>query len=231
MASFTVSWSTTDTTATITARFTGGDSSFVGTRYVYFEIGTSIGDYIEVPTRGGSTTFTRTIRGLSPGTTYSYYTCLGYKTSSGSTITWLENQYSRRGSFSTDRAQVSATYWSWTRSNGSASAYQTSSAYTAITSKGYTSSFSYLVWNDLVNKVNELIGLSGGTWDSYYLSLSSTRMSSYDLEMTARRFNSLRNNINFYVNTGLPVVNQGDVIYGSYFITFANAINNWIGRL
>ena len=82
--------------------------------------------------------------------------------------------------------------WSWTSSNGSATAEQTKKAYTAITNNGYVRDFHYSVWNDLVNKLNEYITkYQKSTWNGRKLSLSATKMTNSDKTLTAKRFNSL----------------------------------------
>ena len=118
--------------------------------------------------------------------------------------------------------------WSWSRSNGEASASQTSAAYSAIRSNGKLSSFSYLVWNDMVNKVKEIVDAKGWGWSNNFSSYSSTLMSSRDKVLTATRFNSLRFNIGLHYSTGINTVSRGDTVYGWYFTTLANCLNNMI---
>ena len=115
--------------------------------------------------------------------------------------------------------------WDWFQSNGQASAYQTSSAYEAATGRGKVSDFSYLVWNDLCDKVLAVRQSKGGSWDGRYLSLQATKMSANSKELTAARFNSLRYN----VYSGYPEVSRGDPVYGDYFIDLTNAVNRGIG--
>ena len=131
--------------------------------------------------------------------------------------------------------------WSWSVSNGSATATQTSNAYNAVVNKKATTNFSHLVWNDMVDKVNEVIKAysSGKTWDSTYATYANTKMSSTPFYLTAVKFNSLRNNIeivgNTYLNigykTGIEKVETGDYVKGSYFITLADYINDCIDNL
>ncbi len=121
--------------------------------------------------------------------------------------------------------------WSWSASNGDASASQTEDAYTAITQGSTPEIFSYLVWNDLVNKTYEACVESGGVWISSYASLSSTRMTSSSKTLTAARFNSLRYNIGFRYSTGITDVESGDAVLGSYFITLASSLNSWINNI
>jgi hypothetical protein len=56
--------------------------------------------------------------------------------------------------------------WSWSVSNGSATTSQTSTAYSVALNHGVTSNFSYLVWNDMIDKINEVVVAAGYSWDS-----------------------------------------------------------------
>lgn len=118
--------------------------------------------------------------------------------------------------------------WDWYSSNGSASASQTQAAYNAVRNKGKLSSFSYLVWNDMVDKVYEILQANGDSWNNNFASYSATKMSSGDKKLTATRFNSLRYNIGIHYSTGINTVYRGDVVYGWYFITLADCMNAMI---
>lgn len=121
--------------------------------------------------------------------------------------------------------------WSWTGSNGSASAAQTRTAYTAVTVRGPTTDFSYLVWNDLVDKVNETAEAAGSSWSTLYATLSQARMTSSDKMLTAKRFNALRQNIGSHISTGIPEVSKGDTVKGSWFVILTEKLNQWIDKL
>jgi hypothetical protein len=123
------------------------------------------------------------------------------------------------------------TAWSWSDSNGSATAAQTATAYAAITNKGKTNDFSYIVWNDLVDKINEAVTAAGSMWTSTYASLDSTKMTPSDKTMNAVRFNSARLNVGAHYSTGLSEVSKGDKMLGSYFVTLASKLNEWIATL
>lgn len=123
---------------------------------------------------------------------------------------------------------ISIAPWSWSNSNGSASASQTKAAYSAIKNQGNLSDFSYLVWNDMVDKVKEILRAKGFYWNELYASYNDTRMTSGDRELTAKRFNSLRYNIGSRYPTGINTVYSGDTIYGWYFTTLTDCMNNWI---
>lgn len=137
-----------------------------------------------------------------------------------------------------DPPVVSVALWDWNASNGTASAEQTKKAYSAITGNGTVNQFSYLVWNDMVRKAKEIIDAQNDDWyttdadgEMTYLSYADTLMSSEDRTLTAERFNALRFNIGTRVTTQIAQQAKGDIVYGSYFITLAECLNEWIGQL
>lgn len=94
---------------------------------------------------GGDYTFTN----LSAGTSYDVSVSI---TAPGwSSTVKLET------TIETDAPTPSVSPWTWSGSNGSASAAQTRAAYSAIQNRGNLSDFSYLVWNDMVDKVKEIL--------------------------------------------------------------------------
>lgn len=188
------------------------------TRYTIAYRPTSTSTATEISTTSTSYTLT----GLSPETTY----IVNYR---GVNSYGTGGYMSSGVTFTTEAEPIDVDYWSWTKSNGSATAAQTQAAYTAVTSNGETSSFSYLVWNDLVDKVMEIINATGVSWSTAYGTYANTKMSSSDRVLTATRFNALRQNIGSRVSTGISEVSTGDIVYGSYFITLASCINTWIG--
>lgn len=157
--------------------------------------------------------------GLSPGTSYSIR-------ASVKAPNW-ENAIDFYLTASTENRSVS--YWSWTSSNGGATAAQTQSAYTAVTGNGKTTDFSYLVWNDMVDKVKSVLDAKGFYWNSTYASYDATKMSYSDRAMTATRFNSLQYNIGLHFPHPINAVSKGDTVYGWYFTTLTEYINKWIG--
>lgn len=150
-------------------------------------------------------------------------------TSSGTKSTYLGAQTAK-----TD--EITIEYWDWSISNSQpgssepSTAAQTKRAEQAVRQKLATTEFSYRVWNDMVDKVKEIVDAYGYSWSTLYPSYSNTRMTSSDKAMTAARFNSLRQNIGAHYSTGISAVQPGDPILGSYFITLANCINSWIDR-
>lgn len=167
-----------------------------------------------------SYSLTVTISGLTPGTEYA----INYRgvNSAGN------NSYMSTPLYVTTLSSVKK--WNWGLSNGNASANATTTAYYAVTGKGLTSDFSYLVWNDMVDKVQEILTAKDLSWNSSFLSISATKMSSWDKTLTADRFNSLRYNIGLHYSTGINTVSKGDTVYGWYFTTLTNCMNNWIDQ-
>lgn len=123
------------------------------------------------------------------------------------------------------------TPWSWTASNGSASPAQTIAMYNAINGTRQLDGLSYLVWNDLCDKVNETAIASGDAWLTNWGTLSATKMSSGNKSLTAQRFNALKNNVGARESTGIQDVGVDSPIYWEYFLTIATKLNTWISSL
>ena len=87
---------------------------------------------------------------------------------------------------------MAITPWSWTASNGTASASQTKAAYTALTTGGMTYNFSRYVWNDIITKINAVANALGKGWNSEYLSYYGTKMHFLYAPLSAVMFNSAR---------------------------------------
>lgn len=113
--------------------------------------------------------------------------------------------------------------WSWSASNGSASAAQTQAAYNAVTKvPGYDlSDFSYLVWNDLVDKVDAF-----AVYKSTTAVGAGAKMSTGDKALSATRFNLLLTAVNAMASTGITSRSAGQLVYGAYFTTITSTLNN-----
>lgn len=177
---------------------------------------------------------TATITGLSPNTTYQISAEIFW--TDGSTGEWYSKIQLSDGITTTNSTGTIPSKFSWTKSNGTATATQTATAYTAVTTNGYTTDFSYLVWNDIVEKVNEIITYLDGDWLTKYASLANTKMTSTDKDMTAVRYNSLLYNIWAYCITDISAFNslkqnKEDDVLGSYFTNIVTYINNTIDTL
>lgn len=123
--------------------------------------------------------------------------------------------------------------FNWHSSNGEATTEQTIASHAAVTNKGSVSAFSYKVWNDMCNKVNEILDYSGNTWisTSPYLSLSDTKMSPTNKTLTATRYNSLKTNIGQHYPTDLEDKTSGEPVYGDYMTLLVDKMNDWIDFL
>lgn len=211
------------TQTTISVILSGMDTSYSGnTRTIEWYINDNYKYGTTLPNRaseGGAYTFT----GLRPGYQYHIEAVVD---ASG----WAEPSTFSVWEY-TDEEVISVDPWDWSSSNGSASASQTQRAYDALFDHGNVSDFSYLVWNDLCDKVMEVLDAIGDSWDSSYASFSSTKMTSSNKTLTARRFNSLKTNIDNYENVAIDTVYTGDTVYGWYFTTTVNALNRWINGL
>ena len=118
--------------------------------------------------------------------------------------------------------------WDWGKQNVNASAELTKKAYNALISHGPTTDFSYLVWNDMVDKANEVVRARNHTWNTDYCTIDATKATSTDKNITASRVNSVWWNMRQFIKTGLSKKNPGDAITGQYFINLAAAINKAI---
>lgn len=119
----------------------------------------------------------------------------------------------------------------WNQSNGSASAQATQTAYSAVSNNDDVDDFSHLVWNDIVDKVKEVLDESGFYWDTAYATYENTKMSAVDKTLTAARFNSARYNVGTHHATGIEEKYSGETVYGSYILTLVSKLNEWIDTL
>ena len=179
---------------------------------------------------GGKITFT----GLKSNTAYEIYVWFKITTPSGT------KEVEFWGSAKTESLGIDP--WDWNSSNGSATAAQTRAAYNAVTNQGRLNNFSYLVWNDMVDKVWEIAQAAlkkshpdeTPSWNinnGNCLSYGNTKMSATDKVLTALRFNSLKYNIGYIYPTGISDVFKGDVVLGSYFTTLTQRMNEWLSTL
>lgn len=196
----------------------------------YGYLGTSTGwysddgtptNYITYNDDGGSDTNFQITYNVTAGTTYYIWVKSYDGTDTGTTTLYIVPP----------AATTVVEKWSWTKSNNNATASQTQKAYTAITNKGYVTDFSYIVWNDLVDKVKEILDATGGSWDASYTTFAAAKMTSSDKTLTAAKFNSLRYNIGSHYSTGIAEKIPGDYVYGWYITTLAECINGWIDSL
>lgn len=162
-----------------------------------------------------SSTVTQTFSGLSPSTSYT------------ANIN-VDNSWLGSTTFTTrsEETSINVEPWDWSDSSERINFYNV--LYGNLPAN--PEYFSRNVWNDLVNKVNELMIATNATtygWNEVYATLSDTYVNSGE-NLSAVKFNSLRNNLHFVRNTGINKVNVGDPILPSYFITITETINSVI---
>lgn len=207
-ADYTISYDSTSVTFNITGLSRGQELYFV------VRLSSSSSNLVDNYDTANRSSFSKTFTGLSPNTKYACNVRVDG--------TWLGAK-----NFTTEKSKIAK--WDWNKSNGNATATETRNALDALTGKKSTNNFSYEVWNDLCQKVKDILDDYGLTWSTYYTSYNRTLMSSSDKVLTAARFNALRQNIGSHVATGINEVKTGDTVYGWYFTTLANKINEWIG--
>ena len=222
-ASFDGEIDTKCTTDSISARLVGVNTDYPRNRVrlTLYVAGSQVSSFTFTGVPSSGTTKWMTKTGLKPGTRYSV------SIEAEDLVTGWSNSWSTR--VTTDKIVVAA--WSWSSSNGTASASRTKAAYNALINNGSTSDFSYLVWNDMCSKVIEIENAAGLTWSTKYASYADTKMSSSDKVLTAARFNSLRHNIGRSYSTGINEVASGDTVYAWYFTTLARCMNEWIDQI
>lgn len=106
--------------------------------------------------------------------------------------------------------------WSWTTAENTA--FNNGGAFTVLTAAR---------WNAFVDKINAICSASGGSWLTNYSTLAGAKGTSGGA-LTANKFNSVKFNIGSRVSTGISDVSTGAAVYGSYFITLAAKLNEWI---
>lgn len=179
--------------------------------YSYYEIAyrpsyTSTATFIKFQ---HTSNFSYTLTGLEAG--QAYVVNVGYATS-------YDGPYSFMGAKTVQLPDApSLTHWVWP--NG----YED-----MLANHGALSGFSYTVWNSLVSKINEVVNATGYTWSNQYATIAQTQMTASDRAMTAVRFNSALYNIGSHYATGLTFQQPGNVVYGSFFLTLADKLNDWI---
>ncbi len=229
-ASFDVSVQSVTTTSIVLNVIISVSSGTVHTTYEYSggsDSGTATGN-----STSSDQNWVKTLSGLTPGTTYTITVDLVDSNTGRILQTVTLNA-------TTEKDGQAVTLWSWSASNGSASASQTQAARDAVAGHGAVEDFSHLVWNDMVDKVAEMRNAAGlsPVWNPTYLTQSNTKMSSTDKTMTAARYNSLRYNIGLYksfadsadslinYDSVVAVKNPGDDVIGSDFLDLMTGLN------
>ena len=105
--------------------------------------------------------------------------------------------------------------WNWTTTENN-----------AFNNNGLTTTLSYTRWNDFVFRVNDFVYYYNLKYGSSTPNPLSALMTSGDRTLTATRFNTVRFSIGSMFSTGITNRNTGDTVFGSYFITLRNSLNN-----
>ena len=102
----------------------------------------------------------------------------------------------------------------------------------ALEEGGYVSVFTYGEWNDIMEKIKEVLDELGYSWDSTYASFANTKMSAQDKYLTAARFNSARYNVGIHHPTGIQEVSQNQTVDGNnHLLKLVAKLNEWIDAL
>ena len=109
--------------------------------------------------------------------------------------------------------------------------YWNSSELNAFNNRGNFSVLTAYRWNQFCDKINEVCVAAGSSWLANYTTLSGAKASGSGVSLTALMFNSVRFNIGSRASTGIAEVSTGGTIYGSYFITLQDKLNQWIASL
>lgn len=214
------------TSNSITATVSGLDTSYTNTRKFMW--------YLDGVLRAVET--------VEPGSSEHTYTITGvYFASEHSVRTEIYNAENgallavTHGNASTLYANIPL--WSWSASNGTASAAQTAAAYAAATSKGLVTDFRAKVWNDLVTLLHTALTGAGARWTG--IGYNNILLSAGD-PLTAQKFNAVVQNLRYpywewggkpdsagYL--GRQDMRSGDWVYGKYIIELAKRLNTVIG--
>lgn len=216
MASYSYSYNSSSVTVTITG-LTAGSSTYK----VFIRLANDSSNVtVEQTTQtAGASRHTHTFGGLAPSTQY-----LLNVNVDGS---WL-------GASTFTTSAVSP--WSWSAST------ERQNFYNVLTGvlPANPEYLSHNVWNDLVDKVREIVVATkatySGEWDNTYADYAATYCYSGDT-LSAVKFNSLRQNVNLVctkvsvsslTNDGVGAVSAGQEILGSYITKVTSKINEII---
>lgn len=136
--------------------------------------------------------------------------------------------------------QIPILPWRWSNSSGSWNQQDGKSgngtlqlAYNALTYGGKTTQFSYLVWNDLVRWVLDILDKTGSMPSSYY-DPSMDPNDNTDRILTARKWGHLKTLCDAAANALGGSINMPSVtayetkVTGTLFFNFINGLNNLI---
>ena len=130
---------------------------------------------------------------------------------------------------------ATASKWSWTSSTARQNFYKVLTG----SLPANPDNLSHTVWNDLVDKVREIVVATNATssgWDVTYGGYTETYCYAGDT-LSAQKFNAIRQNVNRVctkisvtplTNEGVTKVDPGQEILGSYITKVASKINEII---
>lgn len=224
MADFSFSISNVTNTSAVITVYPGGGY----TRYrVFVRLSSVPSDVTYDTTVSASSVFSRTVGGLEPGTSYT--------ANVAGVVGTVSDQWAGAQTFTTDESAPvpSVEPWSWTASNGAATAAETRAAYAVLQGTSTADGFSHLVWNDLVDKVEEMRGALGGVWDTVggqYLTAAACKAAAGDT-LRAAAYNSVKVNIGNIQSTGIQDVSPGDEITGYHIVHLTDVLNSILSGL
>ena len=207
MVKFNIEGSTSNS---ISVSVTDLNTGFAGTRVFEWYLNNNyLKDDTTIPPHSGEAYFN--YLGLSPNTWYH----LDVKI-------YNEDKSTMYAHFYDDAATAPAPVdpWSWTTAE--LNAFNNNGNFSVLTASR---------WNDFCDRINAICIAAGDSWITTYTTLSGAKASSSGVPLTALMFNSARYNIGARVSTGISEVSTGDTIYGSYFITLQDKLNQWIASL
>ena len=206
MASFSAPTSTSNS---INATVTGLNPGYAGVRAFEWYLNGSLVTTTTTP--AGSSEAYFTYQRLAPNTWYH----LDVKI-------YNEDKSTLYASLSTDGQTAPAPVEPW---------YWNSAELNAFNGKGNFSVLTAARWNQFCDRINATCIAARSSWTTTYTTLSGAKASGSGATLTAAMFNSARLNIGSRVSTGIPEVYTGGTIYGWYFVTLQDKLNQWIASL
>lgn len=128
--------------------------------------------------------------------------------------------------------------WTWDESNGSAAYWQMKLAVEVLSNCGTTAGFFHLVWNDLVDKVNEVANALCHGWCNAPLKVDELKIAEAYHPLTAKMFNTLVYNSHYPIWSWQETLGRtefhgvethgetgADIVYGRYFYELTERLN------
>lgn len=128
--------------------------------------------------------------------------------------------------------------WTWEESNGTAAYWQMKAAAEVLSNCGTTAGFFHPVWNDLVDKVNEVANALRHGWCNAPLKVDELKIAEAYRSLTAKMFNTLVYNTHYPVWSWQAELGRtefhgvethgeagADIVYGRYFYELTERLN------